>query len=348
MADYFTKTSFAFTLPEAQAKNLVAYISHLSDVAEDVNEDEGPEGWPDAASVIEGADSHVGFEASIADGFDLSEGEAAVWIRDDEGMVNIDLLVYVLEEAVRKFEISKPITFEWANDCSKPRIDAYGGGSAVIGRMPSGEVVSMTKNSTENVGDMLANLEEKRLEIRWVLRDPDQSNVIRKHDAGWITVTPGNIDPEDMLDSTATKAMRIPKESCQNHVWVRSDLVEGDIPTAGIHSDDHVIERRIDVRPWLQKASFYDLESLAVSGWEFSEEADNVAHFLSQMEDPSVESVMDYLDLHPESMTGEAVGFGLWIEEGPAMEWLAKNRPEIHDKLKTVLDGEDPYFEGPM
>jgi hypothetical protein len=39
---------------------------------------------------------------------------------------------WTVEHLLQKFDPKSYVTFEWSHDCSKPRVDAYGGGAAVI------------------------------------------------------------------------------------------------------------------------------------------------------------------------------------------------------------------------
>ena len=37
-----------------------------------------------------------------------------------------------IQHLLQKFDQKSYVTFEWPHDCSKPRVDAYGGGAAFI------------------------------------------------------------------------------------------------------------------------------------------------------------------------------------------------------------------------
>ena len=37
-----------------------------------------------------------------------------------------------IQHLLQKFDPQGHVTFEWSHDCSKPRVDAYGGGAAFI------------------------------------------------------------------------------------------------------------------------------------------------------------------------------------------------------------------------
>ena len=55
----------------------------------------------------------------------------ALWVHGDEA-TNIDLLASCIQEMFKKFKLKDKIGFEWASSCSKPRLDAFGGGAVVV------------------------------------------------------------------------------------------------------------------------------------------------------------------------------------------------------------------------
>lgn len=74
----------------------------------------------------------------IAEAYEQSSGciiefaeDGKLEIYDDES-AHVECLALIIQQAMARHNISAPIWFEWANTCSKPRIDAYGGGAVVI------------------------------------------------------------------------------------------------------------------------------------------------------------------------------------------------------------------------
>lgn len=55
------------------------------------------------------------------------------WLHNNES-ANLENLATFLAFLVDKLGIDEPIGVEWANGCSKPRLDAYGGGAFVVCR----------------------------------------------------------------------------------------------------------------------------------------------------------------------------------------------------------------------
>jgi hypothetical protein len=44
----------------------------------------------------------------------------------------MDALCAFIQHLLQKFDPRGRVEFEWSHDCSKPRVDAYGGGAAII------------------------------------------------------------------------------------------------------------------------------------------------------------------------------------------------------------------------
>ncbi len=108
----------------------------------------------DAQKLLDMADERRGlFEAQEIDeslGASFQHDTDGVWIHDDES-ANVDGLIELLQEWMGEVGGELPIHFEWANTCSKPRLDEFGGGAVVI--WPDGEVewVNTTQWVSERV-----------------------------------------------------------------------------------------------------------------------------------------------------------------------------------------------------
>jgi hypothetical protein len=169
MADYFTKLSFAFALPEAQARDLADY-AHALNAVESEEDARVPDGWPDPEEFLHMHDNWIGVDISVEpEALDAPEGMVPVWVRDDAGDANLDLLVELLETAVERFDIHNPISFEWTHDCSKARLNAFGGGAAAIGRDGDGNVATRTTTTNDEVRNLTAAFSGPR-------EDPDVEN----------------------------------------------------------------------------------------------------------------------------------------------------------------------------
>ena len=71
--------------------------------------------------------------------FETEKENDGIWLHSDSG--GIDAVCAFIQHLLQKFDPSGRVSFEWSNDCSKPRVDAYGGGAAII---TAGKIKSMS------------------------------------------------------------------------------------------------------------------------------------------------------------------------------------------------------------
>jgi hypothetical protein len=121
MADYFTNFSLIVSLPnEAAQQYAVDLATQGSQVCQG---DEKPDDFPDVLmDVVEDWQ----FEADP----ELHNGKFGIWLHSENG--GIDAVCAYIQHLLQKYGLDDDVSFEWSNDCSKPRTDAYGGGAAVI------------------------------------------------------------------------------------------------------------------------------------------------------------------------------------------------------------------------
>lgn len=121
MANCYTNISMILNLPDAAAQEYALNLAHQASQAQ--QGDELPANFPTSlAEVIE----DWTFETEA----DSSEGEHGVWLHSDTG--GVDAMCAFLQHLLQKFEPQGHAAFEWSHDCSKPRVDAYGGGAALV------------------------------------------------------------------------------------------------------------------------------------------------------------------------------------------------------------------------
>lgn len=200
---------------------------------------------------------------------------------------------------------------------------------------------SALDEAARDPGPMLARIEEvPDPGPAWVIRKSGSPDMILDgvHPKDWAWV-PTN--PDDVPDSARHASGLDLQSPPRGAVWCREDLLEGTPVLADLHSDDRVIDRSVDVRPWLMTAEAGEIEELAGDDWGYAESADRVAYALEGAGDPSAVALFHYLGLHPESMTGDAVGFGLSVDGEAALSWLRKHRPEVHAALDLPEDDPD-------
>ena len=126
MADYYTNFSLVLDLPDEAAQK---YALNLAQEAADMRFGEDPPKPPS------------NFPASLVDvletwSFDTEaetspeEKRYGLWLHSSDG--GIDAACAFIQHLLGKFQPVGSVSFEWSCDCSKPRVDAYGGGAAVI------------------------------------------------------------------------------------------------------------------------------------------------------------------------------------------------------------------------
>jgi predicted Rdx family selenoprotein len=119
MADYYTHLSFVVTGTAEEQERLVEMLDEANQLAD------------------ESLEPNLGADYEIdADG---------VWIHDADGYVELELLSEVLANWLDEIGSTKSIGFEWANTCSKPRLDAFGGGAMVIRAFTATEWLSTSR-----------------------------------------------------------------------------------------------------------------------------------------------------------------------------------------------------------
>jgi hypothetical protein len=121
MADYFTNFSLIVTLPNKEAQD---YALEISCLAARIQQGDEKEACFPASLVAAVEDWH--FE-TVAESLPDHWG---VWLHSSSG--GIDAVCAFIQHLLQKFEPQGHVGFEWSHDCSKPRVDAFGGGAAFI------------------------------------------------------------------------------------------------------------------------------------------------------------------------------------------------------------------------
>ena len=121
MADYFTNFSLIVPLPDEAA---VQYALELAEQASRIQQgDEMPDEFPASLrDVIEDWQ----FETDTNDASNCR----GLWLHSSNG--GIDAVCAFIQHLLQRFAPEGHVTLEWSNDCSKPRVDAFGGGAALI------------------------------------------------------------------------------------------------------------------------------------------------------------------------------------------------------------------------
>jgi len=121
MADYFTNFSLIVPLPTQQA---VDYALNLAEQASRIQQgDEIPDEFPESLRNVTD-DWHFDTDSN-----DPSNARG-LWLHSSNG--GIDAVCAFIQHLLQRFAPGEHVTLEWSNDCSKPRVDAFGGGAALI------------------------------------------------------------------------------------------------------------------------------------------------------------------------------------------------------------------------
>jgi len=121
MADYFTNFSLVINLAKETEQEYALDLAHKASLVQ--QGEPLPDDFPPAlVDAIE--DWH--FE-TVADDSGTKHG---LWLHSIYG--GVDAVCLPIQHLLQKFDPQGKVSFEWSHDCSKPRVDAYGGGAAII------------------------------------------------------------------------------------------------------------------------------------------------------------------------------------------------------------------------
>lgn len=134
MADNYVQFSFAIPLDtpekEAWAREAVAFL-------DDANELPTLERLA-ALHAGEPADTHV-FDELLPDefldseslGFNVAVDDDGIWMYSEDSGTP-DNTIPLIQAYLLKFDPTGAVAFEWADTCSRPRLDEFGGGAAFV------------------------------------------------------------------------------------------------------------------------------------------------------------------------------------------------------------------------
>lgn len=116
MADYYTHFSIGVRLTgeDAQARVTEALqnLRHKRDELRDAGDDDAADQVP------------IEFEYVVEEG--------KLYLSDDGATGNVEHVAQFLQQLVTLGYVEEPVAFQWADSCSKPRVDAFTGGGVVV------------------------------------------------------------------------------------------------------------------------------------------------------------------------------------------------------------------------
>ena len=127
MADYWTHTSFV--IPAKTEEELEWWENALGHATECERDDEY-EGYSEEL-VAAATDQGLNFEDHYLNDWTVEKAEKRVWVRSDESF-SPEIWAVFLQAFIRKFHPGKFFGFEYAFDCSKHMLDAFGGGACYV------------------------------------------------------------------------------------------------------------------------------------------------------------------------------------------------------------------------
>jgi hypothetical protein len=116
MANYYTNFSLVLKLSEKQKRYALDLANKGSNYSTD---DQVPDGFP--VSLVDALDEWF---------FEIEDEKEGLWIHSENG--GIDAACLFIQHLLQKYDLQGHIAFEWSHDCSKPRVDAFGGGAAIV------------------------------------------------------------------------------------------------------------------------------------------------------------------------------------------------------------------------
>ena len=134
MADYFTKFSFVISVTPEQGDwvaQVHALATELIGYAEDGEARENIEGPQDMVLAALGLAEKRDGDPCLQVVHDDKEG--TVWVRSEDSG-DVDYTADLAQAFLKRFDLDLVVGFRWVNTCSRPRLDAFGGGAVVISR----------------------------------------------------------------------------------------------------------------------------------------------------------------------------------------------------------------------
>jgi hypothetical protein len=141
---------------------------------------------------------------------------------------------------------------------------------------------------------------------------------------------------DDEAQIAYLKAVLAGVEKLPKFLLLINDLAEENELTreqikANCHSDDHAVEVTFDAVEWFASASLNEILKVAAEDWGACEATDRIAMWAAD-HNKQVQTMFDYVHIRNKI---EDMGYSCYVDSKQAMEWLEKNRPEVHAKIEA-------------
>lgn len=105
------------------------YYTHFSVVLEKLTPSEAA--WLKAEITKAQSEEDPNTGGTMAD-FEAKLEADEMWFHDNGEWGNVEHVASLVQKFLKQFRPAASWGFEWSNDCSKPRLDAYGGGAVFV------------------------------------------------------------------------------------------------------------------------------------------------------------------------------------------------------------------------
>lgn len=165
MADIYTKMSDIVDLGEEANDFLIKAAAYLH-LKYDLQDEEAFTAEDFPREVSEFCDTFMrSIETPYSDeivdlGVKFERDQKGVWIHSEE-VVELEYVSQLIKDVMEKFDVDRPVAFQWSDGSSKPLVGAFGGGACVITK---DEI--RTQASTGFIHDTLKEIRgEKRVKM---------------------------------------------------------------------------------------------------------------------------------------------------------------------------------------
>lgn len=118
MANYSIETSFMLYLPKIAMDTFMLLVEQVDNTG--------------FVPLVGGEEyGHSGARIEL-EPLELDIDRIGAWISTDDCSINVEFMADAIEYILRTYQLDEIVGFEWSTGCTKPRLDAFGGGAVVI------------------------------------------------------------------------------------------------------------------------------------------------------------------------------------------------------------------------
>lgn len=167
----------------------------------------------------------------------------------------------------------------------------------------------------------------------WVVRHVEDPFLLRRANGSWMTQTGKTILSDCILSHEEARQVRLNPRGAM--FFSRPSHIGFEPVLARIQSSDRMIDKLINISPWIDAAEDIDLVDIMDFNWGDCELADRIVRDLCREGEPACASLIAYIDLQPESANGDQVDFSIEVDRIAAD---ARARSRLSASLQDVSD----------